>query len=218
MDHVFVYGDSLTWGIIPGTRERFPFAKRWPGILENALRVSGRAVRITEDCLNGRRTVWDDPFKPGRNGLDGLSQRMEIHSPLALVILMLGRNDFQSMHQNTAWLSAQGVAALIHAIRAAPLEPGMPVPEILVVAPPRVNNPRGAIAGKFEGAGAKDAGLREAYEAMSRAVGCLFFAAEDAAGSSIVDGVHFDEDQHAALGAALVPVVAGILGARASDS
>jgi hypothetical protein len=36
--------------------------------------------------LNGRRTVWDDPFKPGRNGLAGLAQRIEMHSPLALVI------------------------------------------------------------------------------------------------------------------------------------
>ena len=82
-------------------------------------------MRVLEDCLNGRRTVWEDPFKPGRKGIDGLAQRIEAHSPLALVILMLGTNDFQSMHPHNAWHSAQGVAALVNAIRQAPIEPGM---------------------------------------------------------------------------------------------
>lgn len=65
--------------------------------------------------------MWDDPSKPGRNGVIGLAQRIEIHSPLALVILMLGTNDFQSMHDNDAARSARGIAALIAAIRQAPI-------------------------------------------------------------------------------------------------
>jgi hypothetical protein len=55
--------------------------------MENELNTAGRRVRVIEDCLNGRRTVWDDPIKPGRNGIVGLAQRIEIHSPLALVPL-----------------------------------------------------------------------------------------------------------------------------------
>src|SRR6185437_2126933 len=102
MRQILVYGDSLTWGIIPGTRGRLPFDERWPGVMEQGLNAEGRSVRVLEDCLNGRRTVWEDPYKPGRNGLDGLAQRIETHSPLALVILMLGTNDFQSMHPHNA--------------------------------------------------------------------------------------------------------------------
>jgi len=117
------------------TRRRLPFEARWPGVMELALTQSSGAVRVIEDCLNGRRTVWEDPFKPGRNGLVGLAQRIEIHSPLALVMLMLGTNDFQSMHPHTAWHAAQGMATLVNAIRQAPIEPGMPVPSILVIAP-----------------------------------------------------------------------------------
>jgi lysophospholipase L1-like esterase len=97
--HILVYGDSLSWGIIPNTRRRLSFAERWPGVMERALVDAGHQVRVIEDCLNGRRTAWDDPFKPGRNALDGLEQRMEINSPLALAIVMLGANDFQSVHQ-----------------------------------------------------------------------------------------------------------------------
>src|SRR6202166_3272555 len=94
---ILAYGDSLSWGIIPNTRQRLAHDRRWPGILEAALTASGVAVRVIEDCLNGRRTVWDDPYKPGRNGLVGLAQRIEINSPLSLVMLMLGTNDLQSM-------------------------------------------------------------------------------------------------------------------------
>src|SRR5579859_6463238 len=122
MQQILVYGDSLTWGIVPNSRNRLPFDQRWPGVMEQALAKSGHTVRMIEDCLNGRRTVWDDPFKPGRNGLEGLAQRIECHSPLSLVILMLGTNDFQSMHQNSAWHSAQGIAALMNVIRQAPIE------------------------------------------------------------------------------------------------
>jgi lysophospholipase L1-like esterase len=212
MHHVFVYGDSLTWGIVPNTRKRFAFEERWPGVLENKLNERGHRVRITEDCLNGRRTVWEDPFKPGRNGVVGLAQRMEMHSPLALVIVALGTNDFQFSHpHNNAWSAAQGVAALVQEIRKAPIEPGMPMPPILVVCPPAITTPRGALADKFAGAELRCAGLADAYRAMCAEMGCNFFDAGSATSSSRVDGIHLDADQHVALGNALVDVVARIV-------
>jgi len=114
--NVLVYGDSITWGIVPESRNRFPFDERWPGVLENHLRDSGKNVRVIEDSLNGRRTVWEDPFRPGRNGRQGLAQRIEIHSPLSLVIVMLGTNDFQFSHPyNNAWSAAQGIVTLVNA-------------------------------------------------------------------------------------------------------
>src|SRR5262249_4606547 len=174
MQQILVYADSLTWGIIPDTRRRLEFDARWPGVLERELIAKGRSVRVIEDCLNGRRTVFEDPFKPGRTGLEGLAQRIEINSPLALVIVMLGTNDFQAMHNNNAWLSAQGTAALVAAIRQAPIEPGMPVPPILIVAPPPMDEPRGPIAPKFQGARVKSAGLAAAQREVAAALGCHF--------------------------------------------
>ena len=72
MKQILVYGDSLSWGIVPDTRVRLPFDQRWPGVLEGKLNAAGEKVRVIEDCLNGRRTVWEDPFKEGRNGCRGL--------------------------------------------------------------------------------------------------------------------------------------------------
>jgi lysophospholipase L1-like esterase len=119
MQQLFVYADSLSWGIIPTTRKRLLFDQRWPGVLENELLKRGQKVRVLEDCLNGRRTVFEDPFLPGRNGILGLAQKIEMHSPIALVILMLGTNDFQSVHPHSAWHAAQGVATLVRTIRQA---------------------------------------------------------------------------------------------------
>jgi len=211
MQQILVYADSLSWGIIPDTRKRLEFDARWPGVLEHALLARGRSVRIIEDCLNGRRTVWDDPFKPGRNGLTGLAQRIEINSPLALVIVMLGTNDFQAMHQHNAWLSAQGIAALVSAIRQAPIEPGMPVPPILIIAPPPMEEPRGPIAPKFAGGAARSTGLAAAQREVAVALGCHFFDSGNVTSASRVDGVHLDADQHLALGRALAETVMQIV-------
>lgn len=213
MQQILVYGDSLTWGIVPNTRRRLAFDQRWPVILENKLNGAGKRVRIVEDCLNGRRTVWDDPFKPGRNGLVGLAQRIEVNSPLTLVILMLGTNDFQIQHAyNNAWSAAQGIGALVQEIRRAPIEPGMPVPPVLVICPPRSCLPEGIAVSKFLGAEQRSAGLAEAYRETCAGLGCHFFDAGSVTSCSPEDGVHLDADQHAALGSALAGVVAGLLG------
>lgn len=212
MKQILIYSDSLTWGIIPGTRNRLPFEKRWTGVLEHSLALSQQKVRVIEDCLNGRRTVWDDPFKAGRNGLVGLAQRIEVSSPLALVVLMLGTNDFQRAHQNDAWSSAQGVGALVDVVRQAPIEPGMAQPKILVVCPPLIQEPKGDIAAKFLGGDLKCVGMGAAFAEVSKQKGCAFFDAQSVASSSAVDGIHLDEPQHHTLGAALAPVVLGLIG------
>jgi lysophospholipase L1-like esterase len=209
---ILVYSDSLSWGIVPSTRRRQPFDARWPGVMEIALHAKGQPVRVIEDCLNGRRTVFEDPFKPGRNGLLGLAQRVEINSPLGLVMLMLGTNDFQSMHPHNAGHAAQGIAALVGAIRQAPIEPGMPIPPILVIVPPRILVPKGPIAAKFTGAAEKSAGLSDSYRAVAAELGCHFFDAGSVTGASTVDGIHLDADQHQSLGKALAHFVAALPG------
>ena len=166
---------------------------------------------MIEDCLNGRRTVWDDPFKPGRNGLAGIEQRIEVNSPLALVILMLGTNDFQSVHQHNASHSAQGIASLVRAIRRAPIEPDMPVPSILIVAPPQPATAAGTMAEKFVDAREKSAGLGAAYAAIAAETGLRVLRRGTRHRVSKVDGVHLDADQHEILGRQLVDPVRKLL-------
>lgn len=211
MHQILVYADSLSWGIIPTTRGRLPFARRWPGILEASLSKGHRPVRVLEDCLNGRRTVFDDPFLPGRNGLSGLAQKIEMHSPLSLVMIMLGTNDFQSVHPHTAWHAAEGIATLVRTIRQAPIEPGMSIPPVMVVVPPLIEAPKGPIAAKFQGARDKCIGLSQAYRDVCSALDCPYFDANTVTTASRVDGIHLDADQHAILGKALAGPVDAII-------
>lgn len=207
MNQILIYSDSLTWGIIPNTRERLPFDKRWPGVFENELLKEGKNVRVIENCLNGRRTTWPDPFKNGRDGSEGLAQVIEMHSPLSLVVLMLGTNDFQSTHQNNAWLSAQGTAKLINIVRQSPIEPGMPVPEILIVSPPVIAEPKGYIANKFNGAEKRFIGLPDELKKVAAELAVSFFDANSVTESSQVDGIHLDAPQHKALGKGIAQAV-----------
>jgi lysophospholipase L1-like esterase len=127
-------------------------------------------------------------------------------------MLMLGTNDFQFCHPyNDAWSAAQGITALIHEIRKSPMEPGMPVPPVLVICPPQIRSPRGNIAPKFRDAEQRCAGLAEAYMQVASGLGCHFFDAATVTTSSRVDGVHLDRDQHSKLGNALAEVVRLIL-------
>ena len=204
---ILVYSDSLSWGIVPGTRHRLPFERRWPGVMELALRQRGAKARVIEDCLNGRRTALDDPLKPGRNGLEGIEQRIEVNSPLGLVVVMLGTNDFQAVHSIDARQSATNVASIVDAVRKAPIEPEMPVPSILVVAPPPLEQPKGEMAAKFDGAAEKSKGLAAAYEQVARNHDCQFLDAGQVTGSSKIDGVHLDEGQHRTLGLAVADLI-----------
>jgi lysophospholipase L1-like esterase len=44
MQQILVYGDSLTWGILPDTRERLAFERRWP-IVKEVLVVAPPPIR-----------------------------------------------------------------------------------------------------------------------------------------------------------------------------
>ena len=56
MKRILCYGDSNTWGFVPGTGTRFSKDERWTGIAQKEL---GAEYEIIEDGINGRRTVWD---------------------------------------------------------------------------------------------------------------------------------------------------------------
>src|SRR5258708_29938798 len=103
---------------------------------------------------------------------------------------MVGTNDFQFCHPyNDAWSEAQGIATLINEIRKASIEPGMPVPPVLVICPPQIRSARGNIAPKFRGAEQRCAGLAEAYMQVASDLGSHFFTEETAPPTTPVAGV-----------------------------
>ena len=91
MKQILAFGDSNTWGLVPGTgNERYPEHIRWTGILRKA--VAAKGFRVLEDGVCGRTTVFEDPARSGRKGIDAIGQYRDTDG-LADVILMLGTND-----------------------------------------------------------------------------------------------------------------------------
>ena len=138
--NILVYGDSLSWGIIPNSRDRLVFAKRWTGVLQQKL---GGECRVIEECLNGRTTIFNDVTRPQRNGLETVKMVLESHSPIDLMIIMLGINDFQDVIDANAKESAAGLANLIRTVQSIKPEPMAKPVQLLVIIPPEIKQPLG---------------------------------------------------------------------------
>ena len=68
MKNILAFGDSNTWGLIPGTKERYPGEIRWTGLVQNKL----GDTKIIEEGLCGRTTVCEDEIRPFSKGVDTL--------------------------------------------------------------------------------------------------------------------------------------------------
>lgn len=97
--NILCFGDSNTYGYSPEGTGRYPRQERWTGILAQRL---GPAYRILEEGLCGRTTVWEDPIEGDKCGIRHLPSCIASHTPLDLVIIMLGTNDFKQRFHVTA--------------------------------------------------------------------------------------------------------------------
>ncbi|MEM1060453.1 MAG: SGNH/GDSL hydrolase family protein [Verrucomicrobiota bacterium] len=211
MSNLLCFGDSNTWGFDAEAEGRHPRALRWPTVLAREL---GPDAHVAEAGQNGRTTATDDPQWQNRNGRKALAIVLESHAPLDLVIFMLGLNDLKDRLGLTAADAARGMGALVQFARARPAWPVRRAPEVLVVAPPPVQEVTGRFAKEFVQGAAQSRLLAKRYEEVARAQGAHFFDAGPVTGYGKSDGLHLDAAGHQALGLALAPVVQSILRQR----
>ncbi|PIQ42400.1 MAG: hypothetical protein COV52_05105 [Gammaproteobacteria bacterium CG11_big_fil_rev_8_21_14_0_20_46_22] len=197
---ILCYGDSNTWGYIPGSLNletgyvaRFNEKERWPMLLEQLL---GLDYRIIEEGLNSRTTNLDREDLPAKNGLTYLLPCLESHAPLDLVIIMLGTNDLNVLCNRTSQAVASGIESLVHCIKKMPCAPDMISPaDVLLVVPPRPAHEEG-FSPQFKGAIEKSKALPELYEAISMREGCYCLNAEPEPLTSEIDGIHLHKQGH----------------------
>ncbi|RJO77613.1 hypothetical protein D5S18_07690 [Nocardia panacis] len=90
---VLCFGDSNTFGQRSGERGRWPADVRWTGRLQQIL---GNGYSIIEEGLGGRTTDLNDPERNDRNGRTYFQPCLRSHSPLDMVVIMLGTNDLKT--------------------------------------------------------------------------------------------------------------------------
>ena len=208
MPVVVAFGDSNTWGSIPGQDARMAPDVRWPGVMARAL---GEGFSVIEEGLRGRTTQFDDPDEPGRNGLVYFEPCLLSHAPLDLVIVSLGCNDCKAKFAATPQMIAAGVERLVEVALASQAGPGGGAPRVIVVAPPPIAKLT-EYAEMFAGGAAKARELPALYRALAERRGLGFVDAGAFISASPLDGIHYAPDQHAILGRAMAEAARMTLG------
>jgi len=209
MPVIVCFGDSNTWGYDPATGGRFAKDVRWPGVLAAEL---GAGVEVIEEGLNGRTTIWDDPYLDGRNGRTYLAPCLRSHAPVDVVVIMLGTNDTKTIFARSAAEIVAGARALVDLVLVSGTGPDGRAPCVLLVCPPGPGEvtERSEVWG-FGEARAKGERMPAMYRTVTGMTGAAFLDGAAVVGVDPEDGVHLTADGHAALGLAVAEAVRGLL-------
>ena len=195
---ILCYGDSITWGYNPKDGTRFEYFQTWPGVMEKIL---GSGYKVITEAITGRTTCWDLPYAPYRNGKEYLPMLMESHSPLDLVIVMLGLNDLMKLVGKSADESAWGLLSLVRIILS-PVFGGVP-PKILIIAPPTIGKMSAMNNMAYEGMEKESKKLARCYRTIAKESKSEFMDSNEYIKVSNIDGVHPLSDQYKILGEAI---------------
>ncbi|MDY5931969.1 MAG: GDSL-type esterase/lipase family protein [Candidatus Ornithospirochaeta sp.] len=206
MKNILCFGDSNTFGSTTEYPGRYEYEERWTIILGKLL---GNGYHVIEEGLGGRTTVFEDPFKPGKCGIKDISNAIQSHKPLDLVIIMLGTNDTKQVYNASAKSIAYGVEMIIDRIRHEDIE----MPRILIVSPIHIAPAIGESRFQSYDSSSYEKSLELAswYEKTAERTGSFFLDASlyGRAGS---DCLHMTKDSHERLAEALYGKVKEILG------
>jgi lysophospholipase L1-like esterase len=209
---VLCFGDSNTHGWPPDEYEkgRLPADARWTGRLQTLL---GGRYAVIEEGLNGRTVDLDYGDRPGCNGRDYLLPCLLSHSPLDLIVVMLGSNDIKTEFGRTAADVAAALDRLLDEIPNCAYSPAGETPAVLLVSPIRMDGTRPQYADltSFNFDPTSIAASREfaaALRPVAEARGALFADAASVAGPGD-DGLHLSRDSHQPL----ADLLAGVIGA-----
>jgi len=205
MKNILFYGDSNTWGYMPVTGERYPFETRWTTVAQKAL---GEEYHCVAAGLSGRTTVFRDPWKSCRSGMDAIDFELLTHMPLDLVVIMLGTNDLKF---GTPHMIARGMEALTLHIKGANERHNTAIPvfpegaKILIVSPILVGADINATGEEdLMPNGHEDSKkLAPLFKTVAENCGAYFMDAAEFAEPSALDCVHLTAEGHHALGLAI---------------
>ena len=208
--HILCFGDSNTWGYCAQTGGRYEDDVRWTMQLAKML---GDGYLVTEEGLNGRTTVFEDPLNEGLCGLSMLNPLLLSHAPLDLVVLMLGTNDCKQRFAATAFNIKDGLMRLVK--KARQTEAWRADPRILIVAPIVIDKRLYATPdngpGMGEGSVEKSEQLPALFRAAADEFGCPFLDCNPYVTPAEGDFMHFDLGSNSRFAEAVAEKVKAIL-------
>lgn len=192
MKKILAFGDSNTWGLIPGSTpyKRYPWGIRWTSLLQEKL----HDTKVVEDGLCGRTTVFEDEYRPGRKGVGALQVMLENHCNVDYAIIMLGTNDCKSYYNLSARAIGNGIEKCLDILE------GYVKPEnILLISPMALGDEvwredKDPAFSKTSVVESKK--LKDVYQSIAKKRGVNFLAASDVVKASPIDDEHMDAEAH----------------------
>ena len=198
---ILCFGDSNTWGYIPGTDgKRYPRGVRWTSVLQNLL---GSSYEVISEGLPGR-VIASSKASAHKNGMSYILPCLLSHDPVDTVILMLGTNDVKHKYGFTAEDIAKNLEEKILILKNADVENKNEI-KIVIVCPPPIVEAQNGWHDLFN----MDAmvHLQKHYRDVAVTYGCAFVNAGEYISSSPLDGIHFDEEGHKKLAEVLQGII-----------
>lgn len=203
MKQLLCFGDSNTWGLIPKTNERYSWGVRWTSILQEKL--YDKDVRVLEEGLCGRTTVFDDAYRKNRNGLKSLHEILETSYPIDAAVIMLGTNDCKSYYKSNSYNIAKGLGLCVDEL----LKYISPE-KVLIVSPIFLGDSvwKEEFDPEFDAHSVDIAkGLFNEYKKVAETKGTNIISASDFARPSNVDQEHLTKEGHQLLAHAIYNAV-----------
>ena len=208
MKRILCFGDSLTWGYDPDLRVRLPEDSRWPMVMKECL---GEGYTVIEEGQNGRTIATEDPAEGEKNGLNYIGPCLESHSPLDLVIIMLGSNDCKRKFAYSSMDIAGEMQIFLEKVISYNHFRCEDRFKVLLMSPPHITEAiKDSWLGDsfgFENSRKLSMELAGWYQELSKMYGCSYLDASKIAVASDSDACHLDAENQKKLGRAVADYI-----------
>lgn len=210
--HIVCFGDSNTHGYCAETGGRFDETRRWCCLLQEKL---GDGYLVIEEGLSGRTTCFEDPLYEGLNGLRYISPCLMSHTPVDLLVIMLGTNDTKERFGASAACIALGLKRLVEKAVSTTVCWSHGKANILIVSPQNIDvkymdSEVACTMGR--GCAEKSEGLAVEFAKIAKLTGCHYLDADKAVTAPVndIDYMHLTMEGHRQLADALAEKISDI--------
>ncbi len=197
MKKILCFGDSNTYGFIPGIGSRFDINTRWSGIFKQALEKTNKYT-VIEQGYSGR-TCFSERIPDEAFGLKILSKYLT--DDIDIVIFQIGINDTKIQFDITKEQIREGIFNFLTLA----LKCSKDV-EIYVLSPPQTTS-RVLKSASFNQKSIETAQkLINVFETVSIDLGCKYIDLNSNVRTSDIDGIHYDKESHLKIAQCLIPI------------
>lgn len=189
MKKILCFGDSNTYGYVPGSGKRYDKNTRWTGVLQQ---LSHGDFEITEAGCNNRTAFSDNPAGDFFTGCKVLPTLLR--QDFDFIILFIGINDLQFLYNKSLENIKLGIENLVSIAQKRCLHA-----KILLLSPASLGD--GVLNSGFsvmfdKTSIEKSKCLVAVYKTVSDKTGCYFVDMNTVAKVSEIDGLHYSEQEH----------------------